>query len=209
MNASSTTLRSWSLMAAFASLDQLLRLPSPSTRLSLTAEASTSCRVSPTCMRTPGKKRISRCFLQTASRRFATCSEGQRTFGGRSELPRASWLAARRSILAGPIVDGNPPIWPGAIVENADQARRTVAEQQAAGYDFLKVYSRLSREAFDAVIQGEQSSEHARCRPRTGLRWSTCRASFRNQVHRAFVGLRHACKKGNPSRRRGILGATR
>jgi hypothetical protein len=52
---------------------------------------------------------------------------------------------------AGPIIDGNPPIWPGAVVTTAEEARRTVAEQHAAGYDFLKVYSRLSREAYDAI----------------------------------------------------------
>jgi imidazolonepropionase-like amidohydrolase len=58
---------------------------------------------------------------------------------------------------AGPIIDGNPPIWPGPIVENADQARRTVAEQHAAGYDFIKVYSRLSRDAYDAILQESQA----------------------------------------------------
>jgi imidazolonepropionase-like amidohydrolase len=52
---------------------------------------------------------------------------------------------------AGPIIDGNPPIWRGAVVTTAEEARRTVAEQHAAGYDFLKVYSRLSREAYDAI----------------------------------------------------------
>lgn len=65
----------------------------------------------------------------------------------------AGELAAAPSIYtAGPIIDGNPPIWPGPVVENAAQARRTVAEQRAAGYDFLKVYGRLSRDAYDAVI---------------------------------------------------------
>jgi imidazolonepropionase-like amidohydrolase len=54
---------------------------------------------------------------------------------------------------AGPIIDGNPPVWPGAVVENRTQARETVTRQYAAGYDFLKAYSRLSREAYDAVIQ--------------------------------------------------------
>lgn len=79
-------------------------------------------------------------------------------FGGRIHL---SWkdriakgeLASPTIYTAGPIIDGNPPVWPGAAVENASQARRAVAEQRAAGYDFLKVYSRLSREAYDAVIQ--------------------------------------------------------
>lgn len=63
------------------------------------------------------------------------------------ELP-----AAPNIYTAGPIIDGNPPIWPGPVVENAAHARRTIDAQHAAGYDFLKVYSRLSREAYDAVI---------------------------------------------------------
>jgi imidazolonepropionase-like amidohydrolase len=54
---------------------------------------------------------------------------------------------------AGPIIDGNPPIWPGAVVEDKTRAREIVTEQHAAGYDFLKVYSRLSPAAYDAVIQ--------------------------------------------------------
>ena len=54
---------------------------------------------------------------------------------------------------AGPIIDGNPPIWPGPVVENRTQAREIVTRQHTAGYDFLKVYSRLSPEAYDAVIQ--------------------------------------------------------
>lgn len=79
-------------------------------------------------------------------------------FGGPTHLRwkeriAAGELASPTIYTAGPIIDGNPPIWPGAVVENAAQARRTVSEQHAAGYDFLKVYTRLSREAYDAVIQ--------------------------------------------------------
>ncbi|WP_129645843.1 amidohydrolase family protein [Peristeroidobacter agariperforans] len=62
---------------------------------------------------------------------------------------------------AGPIIDGNPPIWPGPVVENAAQAHRTVAEQQAAGYDFLKIYSRLSSEAYDAIVQEAKAKNMA------------------------------------------------
>ena len=47
---------------------------------------------------------------------------------------------------AGPIVDGDPPTWPGsAVVKTADEAReRVVREQKKAGYDFIKVYRTLS-----------------------------------------------------------------
>jgi imidazolonepropionase-like amidohydrolase len=78
-------------------------------------------------------------------------------FGGPTHLRWKERIAAGELTgptiyTAGPIIDGNPPIWPGAVVENAAQARRTVSEQRAAGYDFLKAYARLSREAYDALI---------------------------------------------------------
>lgn len=79
-------------------------------------------------------------------------------FGGRVHLRWKERIAAGELdsptiYTAGPIIDGNPPIWPGAVVEDAAQARRSVAEQHSAGYDFLKVYSRLSREAYDAIFR--------------------------------------------------------
>lgn len=56
-------------------------------------------------------------------------------------------------ITAGPIIDGDPPIWPGsAIARTAADADKIVTEQQAAGYDFLKVYSKLSAEAYRAIV---------------------------------------------------------
>jgi imidazolonepropionase-like amidohydrolase len=57
-------------------------------------------------------------------------------------------------ITAGPIVDGDPPIWDGsAVAASPDDGRRIVAEQKAAGYDFIKVYSGLSGEALDAIVE--------------------------------------------------------
>jgi imidazolonepropionase-like amidohydrolase len=55
-------------------------------------------------------------------------------------------------VTAGPIIDGDPPVWPGsAVLVNPADADKLVAEQKAAGYDFLKAYSRLSREAYEAL----------------------------------------------------------
>jgi imidazolonepropionase-like amidohydrolase len=54
---------------------------------------------------------------------------------------------------AGPIVDGVPPAWDGSTaVKDADEARRAVDAQHASGYEFVKVYARLSREAYDAIV---------------------------------------------------------
>jgi imidazolonepropionase-like amidohydrolase len=55
---------------------------------------------------------------------------------------------------AGPIVDGDPPVWPeSAVVASPEQARRVVDSQRDAGYDFIKVYGRLTLAAYEALVQ--------------------------------------------------------
>jgi imidazolonepropionase-like amidohydrolase len=62
-------------------------------------------------------------------------------------------LDAPRMVLSSPILDGEPPIWPGSIVvTTVEQARRVVAEQKELGSDFLKVYQRLSRDVYYAIV---------------------------------------------------------
>jgi imidazolonepropionase-like amidohydrolase len=78
-------------------------------------------------------------------------------FGSEQQLAWRSEIAAGKRlgptiVTAGPIIDGDPPVWPGSavLVDPAD-ADKLVAEQKARGYDFLKPYSRLSREAYEAL----------------------------------------------------------
>ncbi len=53
----------------------------------------------------------------------------------------------------GPVLDGSPPIWPGStIVDSADVARTVVKQQKEAGYDFIKVYTRLPLDAYNAIV---------------------------------------------------------
>ncbi len=53
---------------------------------------------------------------------------------------------------AGPIVDGDPPVWPGStVVHDAQEAIAVVDAQKAAGYDFVKVYDGLPLAAYDAI----------------------------------------------------------
>jgi imidazolonepropionase-like amidohydrolase len=55
-------------------------------------------------------------------------------------------------VTAGPLIDGDPPIWPGStVLVNPADADKVVTDQKAAGYDFLKPYSRLSRPAYEAL----------------------------------------------------------
>jgi imidazolonepropionase-like amidohydrolase len=56
-------------------------------------------------------------------------------------------------ITAGPILDGDPPTWPGsAVVTTPEAARTAVREQKKAGYDLLKVYNGLGAEVYDAIL---------------------------------------------------------
>jgi imidazolonepropionase-like amidohydrolase len=74
----------------------------------------------------------------------------------RAEIARGERLGPT-IVTAGPIIDGDPPIWPGsAVLAGPDDADRIVAEQKAKGYDFLKPYSRLSREAYEALAAAAQ-----------------------------------------------------
>jgi len=53
---------------------------------------------------------------------------------------------------AGPIVDGDPPVWPGStVVHDAAEAIAAVDAQKQAGYDFVKVYDGLPLVAYDAI----------------------------------------------------------
>jgi imidazolonepropionase-like amidohydrolase len=66
----------------------------------------------------------------------------------RDEIARGS-LEGPRMVVASPIVDGDPPVWPGSIVVHDEaEGRKAVVETKRAGADFVKVYSRLSRDAY-------------------------------------------------------------
>lgn len=56
-------------------------------------------------------------------------------------------------ITAGPIVDGDPPAHDGSLVAlTAEDAERAVALQKQAGYDFIKVYTRLPLPAYQRLV---------------------------------------------------------
>jgi hypothetical protein len=71
-----------------------------------------------------------------------------------------AWRAAHASdedpsptiYLGSPIIDGPNPVWPESIVvADEAQGRKVVEQQREHGADFIKVYSRLSRDAFFAI----------------------------------------------------------
>jgi imidazolonepropionase-like amidohydrolase len=58
-----------------------------------------------------------------------------------------------RIVAAGQIVDGQQPIWPGSIeAKTAEEGVRAVTTVKQAGSDFVKVYSKLSRDVYLAIV---------------------------------------------------------
>jgi imidazolonepropionase-like amidohydrolase len=61
-------------------------------------------------------------------------------------------LLAPRQVIGSPIVDGPEPVWSNSIeVGNETDARQAVQNIKSAGYDFVKIYSRLPRDAYFAI----------------------------------------------------------
>lgn len=69
-------------------------------------------------------------------------------------------LLGPRQVIASALFDGPQPVWPGSIaVKDAGEARAAVAAAKAAGFDFIKIYSLLPRDAFFAIAE-EAGKEH-------------------------------------------------
>jgi hypothetical protein len=71
----------------------------------------------------------------------------------------AGGLLGPRFTIASPIVDGPNPVWPNSVVV-ADAAAGTavVERMKREGYDFVKVYNRLPRDAYFAIAQAAKAS---------------------------------------------------
>jgi Amidohydrolase family len=66
----------------------------------------------------------------------------------------ASTLAGPRMFIASAIFDGPNPVWPrSTVMSDAAQAKAAVAAAKQNGYDFIKVYNRLSRDAYFAIAE--------------------------------------------------------
>lgn len=63
-------------------------------------------------------------------------------------------LLGPRHIVGSTIVDGPNPVWPGSLVAaTAQDGQAAVARIKRDGYDFVKVYNRLPRAAYFAIIE--------------------------------------------------------
>ena len=69
-------------------------------------------------------------------------------------------LLAPRMHIASAIVDGPNPIWPNStVVDDPADAAKVVAAIKTGGFDFVKVYSRLSKDAFLAIAKAARDND--------------------------------------------------
>lgn len=85
-----------------------------------------------------------------------------------------------RIITAGRLIDGDPKIWPQSLAPaTKEEAAQIISEDIDAGYDFVKVYSRLTKSMFDDIADIANEKD----------------VSFGGHVP-GSVDIRHAASKG-------------
>ena len=104
-----------------------------------------------------------------------------------------------RIIPAGRIVDGEKPFWPSSYeAKNAEEGRAAVTAMRKEGAEFIKVYSKLSREAYFAIAdeakqQGIPFAGHV---PYALTVAEASEAGQKSIEH--LTGVLEACSKGTP-----------
>ncbi|MCH7872990.1 MAG: amidohydrolase family protein [Planctomycetes bacterium] len=69
------------------------------------------------------------------------------------EQLRTGEMLGPEMLCTGAIIDGDPPVWPfSEVCRNADEARAAVRKLAKAGVDQIKVYSKLSKDAYVAAV---------------------------------------------------------
>ncbi len=63
-----------------------------------------------------------------------------------------------------PLLDGDPPIWSGSgtiVVTDPAKAYQVVVDQKDSRYDFIKVYNKLNREVYSAIVEAAKKNNIA------------------------------------------------
>jgi imidazolonepropionase-like amidohydrolase len=72
--------------------------------------------------------------------------------GWRTQIAGGSLLGPT-IVTVGPVTDGSPPVWKGSrVVDSESQAESAAKADREAGYDAVKVYSRLTLSAYEALV---------------------------------------------------------
>ncbi|WP_395375180.1 amidohydrolase family protein [Marinicella sp. W31] len=72
-------------------------------------------------------------------------------FGQRNEIAEGKVIGPRMAIA--PVINGGDQNNGGRIVNTASDARQAVRSIKAEGYNFVKVYSQLNMESFEAIVE--------------------------------------------------------
>jgi imidazolonepropionase-like amidohydrolase len=82
---------------------------------------------------------------------------GTETALGMRLRSNAGRIVGPRVLAAGPLVDGEPPIWPGPatqVIKTRDDARASADMHCRAGFDFVKTYNNLSPDLLREIARG-------------------------------------------------------
>jgi imidazolonepropionase-like amidohydrolase len=105
-----------------------------------------------------------------------------------------------RIYTAGPILDGDPPTAENVVaVSTPEQARELVERQKKAGYDFIKVYTKLSPPVYEEILRAAKENEipvAGHVPAAVGLRAAL--SSQQNCIEH-LTGYLSAMKKKNPN----------
>lgn len=78
---------------------------------------------------------------------------GSETIDALAKEINSGRLAGPHIYSSGPITDGNPPVWESSrIVETPAQADEAVRSDKQKGYVAIKVYNRLSKDGYNAIV---------------------------------------------------------
>ena len=62
-------------------------------------------------------------------------------------------LLGPRLVTAGPLTDGDPPMWSqSSVAHDGAEACALMTTEQQQGYDFLKIYNNIGSETFDGIV---------------------------------------------------------
>ena len=116
----------------------------------------------------------------------------------------AGTLLGPRMIVGSQIIDGDPTLWDPnllrvLVVSDEPAARAAVRQVKAEGADFVKVYSRLSRQSYAAILDEAPQTRPDGPRPRSGrahLEGSQLRAA--NAASSTSTPSACRCPRGRP-----------
>jgi imidazolonepropionase-like amidohydrolase len=101
-------------------------------------------------------------FLANGVLQIFNLSSMSETIGQRVEVESGRVLGPHIATAA--MIDGSPPIWPLGMTRAAatpEDGRQAVRDAKAEGYEFIKVYSKLTLETFTAIVD-EARQQHMR-----------------------------------------------